>query len=178
MAYVVGLVLLGVGLLIGERLPDTDQSIGLLRHRSIVTHSPLIPLLLFLVAKNSDTIPLRWFLLGVSLGFAVHLGFDLFPRGWQGYALISVPFYGSTPPWFSIAWIAGSLLSCAYLAARLTRGYLEAVLYLASLAGVFIYANEGEHKLIQPAIAIAATAFLSLSLRRGYWRQRREQALS
>ena len=135
-------------------------------------------MILFLVAKNSDTIPLRWFSLGVSLGFAVHLGFDLFPRAWQGYALISVPFYGWTFPWFSIAWIAGSLLCCAYVAARLTRGYLEAVLYLASLAGVFIGAAVGEYKLMQPAIAIAAAGFLSLSLRRSYWRQRRERELA
>ena len=178
MAHVVGLVLLGVGLLVGEWLPDTDQSIELLRHRSIVTHGPLVPSLLFLIAKNSDTIPLRWFSLGVSLGFAVHLGFDLFPKAWQGYALISVPFYGWTSPWFSIAWIAGSLLFCAYVAARLTRGYLEAVLYLASLCGVFLSVAGGEYKVIQPAIAIAAAACLSLALRRSYWRQRREQALA
>lgn len=178
MAYVVGLVLLGVGVLVGEWLPDTDQSIEFLQHRSIVTHGPLVPLLLFLVATNSDSIPVRWFSLGVGLGFAVHLGFDLFPKAWQGYALISVPFYGWTPPWFSIAWIAGSLLCCAYVAARLTRGYLEAALYLASLCGVFLSVAGDEHKLIQPAIAIAAAAFLSLALRRSYLSQRREQALA
>jgi len=177
-AYVVGLVLLGVGLLAGEWLPDTDQSIKFLQHRSIVTHGLLVPLLLFLVATNSDAIPVRWFSLGVSLGFAVHLGFDLFPKAWQGFALISVPLYGWTPSWFSIAWIAGSLFCCAYMAARLTRGYMEGVLYLASIAGVFLGVAGDEHKLVQPAIAIASAAFLSLSLRRSHWRQRREQALA
>ena len=176
MVYVVGLVLLGVGLVVGGWLPDVDQQIGFLRHRSIVSHGPLVPLILFLLAASSKGVPLRWFSLGVSLGFAVHLGFDLFPKGWQGYALISVPFHGWTSPWFSIVWIAGSLLSCAYLAARLTRGYLEGALYLASLAGQFLIAAESEDKLLQPAIAIVGAALLSLALRRSYWKARREGA--
>ncbi len=178
MAYVVGLVLLGVGLVVGEWLPDVDQQIGFLRHRSIVSHGPLVPLLLFLVAGSSNSIPLRWFSLGASLGFAVHLGFDLFPKGWHGYALISVPFHGWTSPWFSIVWIAGSLLSCAYLAARLIRGYLEAALYLASLAGYFLNTALGEDKLLLPALAIAGAALLSLALRRSYWKARREGAIA
>ena len=112
------------------------------------------------------------------MGFAVHLGFDLFPKAWQGYALISVPLYGWTSPWFSIAWIAGSLLLCAYMAARLTRGYLEAALYLASLVGLFLAAAEGEDTVLQPAIAVTCAALLSLSLRRSYWRARREDELA
>ena len=176
MAYVVGLILLGVGLVVGEWLPDVDQSLGFLLHRSIVTHGPLVPLLLFLIAANSNRIPLRWFSLGVSLGFAVHLGFDLFPKGWQGYALISVPFHGWTSPWFSIVWMAGGLLCCAYVAARLTRGYLEAALFMASLAGHFLNTSVGEDRLLLPAIAIAGAALLSLALRRSYWKARREGA--
>ena len=45
----------------------------------------------------------------MAVRVAVHLSFDLFPKGWSGFALISVPGYGWTAPWFSGAWIAISI---------------------------------------------------------------------
>ena len=80
-----------VGLALGNKFPDIDQDTALLVHRSVFTHGPLLPFLLFLVASGIRFAPLRLFAMGFSLGVAFHLSFDLFPKAWQGFALIHVP---------------------------------------------------------------------------------------
>ena len=125
--HALGLMLFVVGLALGHEFPDFDQSTTLLLHRSIITHGPWVPVMLAIAAMQNRSIPLRWLAMGVSLGLAVHLAFDLFPRGWSGYALISAPFHGWTTPAFSQAWIALSALASAFVAARLARGRLEEV---------------------------------------------------
>ena len=89
MKYLFGFVALVVGLAAGNWFPDVDQKTGLLLHRSIVTHGPLVPFIVVVIASGTRTIPFRWFALGLVVGFAVHLSFDLFPKGWSGFALIS-----------------------------------------------------------------------------------------
>ena len=59
--------------------------------------------------------------MGVNLGVAVHLAFDLFPRAWKGYALVSLPFYGWMPPLVCWVWIALVGFACFYMAAKLVR---------------------------------------------------------
>ena len=49
------------GAWIGLKFPDIDQSTDLLLHRSIVTHGPLIPLALYLVAQNARHLSARLF---------------------------------------------------------------------------------------------------------------------
>ncbi len=164
MTLALGLILFVVGLVVGEQLPDVDQSTDLLLHRSIILHSPLVPVLLFMVATESRSVPLRRFAIGVSLGFAVHLAFDLFPRGWSGYALISLPVYGWTPAAFSKVWIALSTIVCAYLAAKLARGCLEAILFVIGVIGVFISAMPDEHTLWRPAGAIIVACGMAIVL--------------
>ena len=94
MKYLLACVALVVGFAVGNRFPDVDQKTGLLTHRSIVTHGPLLPFIVVAVASVVRTNPLRWVALGLVVGIAVHLSFDLFPKGWSGFALISVPGYG------------------------------------------------------------------------------------
>ena len=98
MRYVVATLLLLLAAVIGERLPDLDQRTTLLLHRSIVTHSPFVPLALSLVALSIPNVPVRWFAIGICASVCVHLAFDLFPRGWMRFALVSLPFYGWTSP--------------------------------------------------------------------------------
>ena len=76
-----------VGLHCGIVMPDIDQRTTLLLHRSIITHSPLIPVIVVLLALRIG-LGLYTFAMGVSIGFAVHHAFDLFPKGWTGAALI------------------------------------------------------------------------------------------
>ena len=145
------------GAWIGLKFPDIDQSIDFLLHRSIVTHGPLIPLALYLVAQNARHLSARLFPMYVCLGFVVHMAFDLFPAGWSGYALISIPLHGWLPGWVSIVWLAGSVFSCAYLAARLARGLLQVALLAIGTAGIFIVAAPGERAVVGPLLVVAAS---------------------
>lgn len=77
MKYVLGLMAFFIGCAAGVWFPDIDQRIGLLEHRSILTHGPLLPIVLFAVASESESIPLRWVAMGACIGVAVHLAFDL-----------------------------------------------------------------------------------------------------
>ena len=49
-----GIVAFAVGAWFGLKLPDVDQRTDLLQHRSIITHGPLVPLVLFLVLGTSS----------------------------------------------------------------------------------------------------------------------------
>ena len=159
-----------VGAWIGLMLPDVDQRTDLLLHRSIITHGPLIPLIVFLLVRNARHLTVRVLPMSLCLGFVVHLAFDLFPRAWSGYALISFPVYGWLPPVVSIMWIAATALLCAYWGARLVRGLFEWAGVLIGAVGIFAYAAPGEASLIGPliallvclAIGVAASTFLGL----------------
>ena len=151
MTQLLGLALFVVGLAVGEGFPDIDQRTDLLLHRSILTHGPLVPGFLFVVAINSRSVPWRRFVMGASLGFAIHLAFDLFPRGWSGYALISLPGYGWTPVALSQAWIGLSMVACGFFAARLSNSCLETTLFGLGAIGLFISTALTEHALWRPA---------------------------
>ncbi len=51
MKYLFGFVALVLGLAVGNWFPDVDQKTDLLVHRSIVTHGPLLPLIVVGVAS-------------------------------------------------------------------------------------------------------------------------------
>ena len=143
MRYNFNFLLLVVGAAIGLRLADIDQRVPFLEHRSILTHSFLLPLLLlFMVRKHKPPTDdgLRLFSLGLILASAAHLGFDLFPRGWGGPALIQIPFYGETSPLFSIIWMAVSTLACFYIATLLIRDMSQCLLSAGTLIGIFWFA--------------------------------------
>jgi hypothetical protein len=160
--YLVALVALLFGLVVGEKFPDVDQRTNLLLHRSIITHGLLMPLLLYAAASRTQWAPFRWFSMGVSLGVAVHLSFDLFPRAWSGFALVSIPVYGWLPAVVSWVWIAVSGVTCVYLAGKLARNIGESGLFMLGLAGIFVYAAPGEHALWRP-MAAATLSLLAAS---------------
>ena len=107
MKYLIGLVGLIAGLALGNEFPDIDQNTNILLHRSIVTHGPMLPLIVFAVASVTRSIPIRWFALGLALSVAIHLSFDLFPKGWTGFALIRIPTHGWTAQWFLLRMDSG-----------------------------------------------------------------------
>ena len=151
-----GIAAFAVGAWVGLKLPDVDQRTDLLLHRSIITHDPLVPLVLFLVLRNVRRTWARVLPMSVCLGFVVHLAFDLFPKAWYGYALISVPVYGWLPGWASIVWISGSAFTCAYWSARLVRGTLEPLILVVGSAGIFIYAARSESVVLGPLAVVVA----------------------
>ena len=165
MLHLVGLAALLLGLFAGERFPDVDQRTDLLLHRSIVTHGLLLPLILCAVASKTGWTPLRWLSMGVALSVAVHLAFDLFPRAWTGFALVSIPVYGWLPAPASWAWIALSIVACVYMAGKLARNIGEAGVFILAITGVFVYASLGEHALWKPmAAAAVSTAITAVAL--------------
>lgn len=75
---------------LGIKFPDWDFKMKL-RHRSILTHSPLILLIFIRVYEQEQNDNFRYFLMGFSLALALHFIFDLYPKGWGGGALIKIP---------------------------------------------------------------------------------------
>ena len=161
MTHILGLLALTFGIMAGLRFPDIDQSVGFLLHRSAITHGPLLPLLIFAAAAIGGRSVLRWFATGLSVGFAVHLSFDLFPRAWLGYALISVPVYGWLPAIISWLWIAVSALICLYLGSRLTSEFWGRVLLHISIIAAFGYAALDEAAFWRPLAAMIVITILA-----------------
>lgn len=136
MAILSSVVLFIFGSFIGLSFADFDNKFywnPVLVHRSIFTHSPLLPLLLFFACRHSLSHSTRLFLIGVSLATAVHLGFDMYPQGWSGYALLNIPFFSQTSAFFSQGWLLGSLAICLILGCRLIRSMGDFTLSLFGL---------------------------------------------
>lgn len=134
-------VALLVGAVVGSQLPDIDQWLFFLvgQHRSILTHSPLIPWGLYLAARDRD--PLwSWFGAGLSAAFAAHFARDLFPSMWVGFAEISVPFVGRIGGTLSVIWLLGSVVACWYIALRLIGE--RRLVWCVALAGGLAFAVE------------------------------------
>ena len=101
-------------------LPDIDLSLPLLHHRSMITHSVLIPFLLMCMKKYKlpDVV-----ILSIFLAFAVHMSADLTPKAWKGYALIYFPifnisFFGAMG---SALWIFFNIIACFYFFSKIFR---------------------------------------------------------
>jgi hypothetical protein len=164
MGYLLAVVALIVGSLIGLQLPDADRVFTLfLVHRSILTHSFLLPLGLSLFARGRE----RWLALGsagLAFAVAVHLSFDLFPRQWYGYALIHAPLVGRLNTALSVLWIAGSIVACCVLVLRLVRDRRDLALCLTAAGWGFIVAARREAVWLMPLISLAAAFALAACL--------------
>jgi len=148
MRYVLGLFLFVISAFIGLKLPDFDQSFywrPLIVHRSLLTHSALLPLILFftlkghVLGKKADPL-VRLPLLGFLLATAVHLCFDLFPYAWAGYALVHIPLFGWVGAWPSAFWLGSGALVSLYLACRLFQRITDVWLTALGLATCYGWA--------------------------------------
>lgn len=141
------LVALLIGAVIGSQLPDIDQWLFFLKgqHRSILTHSALIPLALYFAAQGRRPW-WHWGGAGLAAAFAAHFARDLFPSMWVGYAEITVPLLGRLGGTLSVLWLLGSVIACWYIALRLI----------------------GERRLVFAVVLAGALAF-ALELARGRW---------
>jgi hypothetical protein len=172
MGYLIGIALLVAGLVAGAYFPDLDQRLPLL-HRSILTHNAFLPLLLGLLFRRQKAPALRLLTVGLSMGLAVHLAFDLFPQAWTGFARISLPFFGWTSPTFSWLWIALSIALCLVVVAALVRSGLEAGLAAAGLVGAFAWYAPSQHVYIWgELLALVVAAALAVAVRSAYRRRR------
>ena len=147
--YFAFIVVLSFGYFIGLFFPDIDQGMqGLLGHRSIITHSILLPYLLYsYFKKNNNLTPLKTiFIVGIYLGIGLHLSADLHPKAFRGFALIKLPFNihigGLSPIWIGINAGVALFLASTFLN-QLTNKKLFWITYL--LIALFVgltYADE------------------------------------
>jgi hypothetical protein len=164
MGYLLAIVALIVGALIGLQLPDADQVFTLfLVHRSLLTHSFLLPLGLALIARGRP----HWLRLGaagLAFAVAVHLAFDLFPRQWYGYALIHAPLVGRLSTSLSVLWIAGSIIACCVLGLRLVRDRRDLALCLIAVGWGFVVAAQHEAVWLMPLVSLVVALALAACL--------------
>lgn len=84
------IIIMFIAFNVGIKFPDWDFQLNL-KHRNIITHSPII-LLIFLQFYQLDKSEfLRVFISSFSMAMAVHFIFDIFPKGWSRGALLHVP---------------------------------------------------------------------------------------
>ncbi|BBK31936.1 hypothetical protein EDC65_0736 [Stella humosa] len=132
----------------GTTIPDTDQWLPLLGHRSAVTHSMLLPALVLL----------RWPMVGGLLagGFAIHLAADLLSRKWVGYALVKLPLFGALDATASVVFLAVNVLLGMLFydrAATEAQGRRALWVTLAAAGAVYFLINERYWLLLFPVAA-------------------------
>jgi hypothetical protein len=152
-----------VGLWIGVSLADFDHTLAFLRHRSIVTHGAIIPLVIYLLApKNQDWV--RMGLVGLFIGMAAHLSYDLFPNGWGTFARINVPFYGYLSPTLSIIWISLNVVASLYIALLIVQKGHEVGIAAVGLVVAFMGCAPNENAFWSPLIGLVVALGLALVL--------------
>ncbi len=165
----------------GLFFPDVDQLfLSVLGHRSMVTHSVLLPVLaLALVPAVLARLPARrfgpearaaaersaaWVMGWFLLGLAIHLMADAAPLGCRGYALAKLPGFplvsrpSSLPCGASLLWYGANALAALVLCEWLLRREGEVVTaarYLASGAVLAVYVLVNERRpLLLPVMAL------------------------
>jgi len=145
-------------------IPDIDQLLlQVLHHRSIITHSILLPLLLLLVTGSS----LRWLSASLFSAIGIHLSADLLSPS-IGYGAIWLP----APMKLSLGemskiWLLVNIIAAFYLSYRsLSANMQRSLLWATTFAG-FSYGVQNENSFISAAVIL----FFSVSI--GIWQQRR-----
>ena len=157
------LVALALGVLIGVQLPDIDLWLYFMSgsHRSILTHSPLIPYGLYLAAQGRSSW-WRWGTMGLAASFAGHLAFDVFPKAWYGAALVTVPFLGRLDPTLSLLSLMASLVGSWYLALLLVEHKRDlGLVILAGVVGFIIGGLRSGEDWFLPTFALAGGFMLA-----------------
>ncbi len=163
-SHFASVLLFAFGLQIGTSFPDLDQTLPLLRHRSLLTHGVLLPFLLFVALRKEQHPALRLFVVGFCLASTVHLCFDLFPVSWRGYALIWIPLYGRASAQFSWIWIGLGCVVCLYLALLLVKHALEILLSAVGLGATFVLNSAGERSVMWSLLVLLIAGGIALIL--------------
>lgn len=145
---------------IGFKFPDWDFKMKL-KHRNILTHSPLMTLILIIFYLREPNDISRFFIGGFSLGMGIHFIFDLFPKKWSGGALIQIPILGKSlsPRWSQLFFKISSLIS---LTITVVFSRFEYELLLFFLLGIvtLIKNMAKEKKLIRPLLIYTVLFFI------------------
>lgn len=157
---IIGLVLGLFSIFIGIKYPDWDFKLKL-KHRSILTHSPLITVLFIYMYLNKQGgflgfggeryIGFRYFIMGFSIGMGIHFLYDLFPKGWRGSALLHIPILNrKIKKWGSITLFILFTIISFVVALKLSNSIEETILFF--IFGLLLLGlnRRKEEKLIRP----------------------------
>ena len=150
-----GFLLITVSFLFGIKLPDWDFKLRL-RHRSILTHSPFVTIIFITLYETKTSYFFKYFIVGFSIAIAIHILFDLFPRKWDGGALLKIPFINiscseeTTKIFFAITALVSTFLGIFYMT-DIQEYYF--VLFYSILT--FIKKRKYENAFIKPALIFA-----------------------
>lgn len=145
---------------LGIKYPDWDFKMKL-RHRSILTHSPLILLIFIKVYEQDRSDNFRYFLMGFSLALALHFIFDLYPRGWGGGSLIKIPIFKiSCNPKTSKMILFFSIVTSELIAISYTKNLSE--FFYLTLLGVITILKDTikEEKLFRPLLSFIVVGII------------------
>ncbi|MBC2856004.1 MAG: hypothetical protein RR191_03645 [Cetobacterium sp.] len=139
--------------IVGIKFPDWDFKMGL-KHRNILTHSPLVIFILMKLYEGEKSHTFRYFIMGFSLAMAIHFIFDLFPKGWGGGALLKVPIMGlSLSPKLTKSLFVIFIIGTLFIVVSYTEGVMEFI-YLFCLGVFSLMKNlKKENKFFRPFIA-------------------------
>ena len=138
----IGFACFAIGAWLGSLFPDIDRfRIFRLRHRSIVTHSFLMPALLWAGRALTSAEWADWLTTGFAAGVALHLAFDLFPEKWRGFALVDVPKLGRCTRTVSAVLLFSNLFLCVLISVSIfpEHGPAGIIVYSATLASLYLY---------------------------------------
>ncbi len=162
---IINVIVMFVAYLVGMKFPDWDFKFKL-KHRNILTHSPLLLFVFVFYYMKTPEETLRYFIMGFALAMGVHFVFDLFPKGWGGGALIHLPIGGLyfKPEASKIILRSSSLI--AFLIAVFYTKQTTEFLILFILGGLTIFINIfKEKKLIRPLFGFLVIYLLCGSLK-------------
>lgn len=154
-------VVLVIGVAVGVSSPDIDLAIRwpkIIEHRSIFTHSMLLPFIISLFTVSDHTsIIRRGLLLGCLAGVTTHLAFDLNSSffGAGNFQHIYVPWIGWSLRWVvSIPWLALNIWYGFRLGLRAVGSRLWAALTGLAVIIVtpYVYSLTTGEALLLPAI--------------------------
>lgn len=131
-----------------SKFPDIDQVLAFLRHRSFLSHSALLPLILLMSLKPQ----FQWVTIGVSMAIGSHLVFDMYPRGWGSYSQIYILGYGYTGEIFSWIWMFVNMLLCLKIIAKFSKNLAEKTVTTVLLSCVFLFQSLWENRILFPVI--------------------------
>lgn len=146
----IGFFVSTMAFLIGLKFPDFDFKLKL-QHRNILTHSPIVIILLLNYYIKEPSEIMRYFIIGFSFAIGIHLIFDLFPKGWGGGSLLKIPIVAlKCSPATTINLFKIFILISLGIAIKYTK--IESEFWLLLLMGtVTILKNmRKEKKLIRP----------------------------
>ena len=149
---IIGIIISFSAFLIGIKFPDWDFKLKL-RHRNILTHSPIIIFFLLSLYNNEESYLFRMFIMGFSCAMGVHLIFDFFPKGWARGALLHIPIVDKElRKNISKALIFISIIICLYIVIKLSSS-IEEYIYILMLSLIYILkSTKKEEKLFRPLI--------------------------